>query len=335
MEFNEKSFRSLAERIYSLDERVYKELGSSLGRVFHGNHNKVVTEIYTWMQSRDQGHTLRSELALIGNMARTIPDKEVRHEIMQEYAEILEMVLSIPNNFASGKILDAELAALNTMSLKNRFSEGDQLIICISRTYSSGGSSIGFKLADEFQINYYDIEILRQVMERLEVEEDDAKNAVGFTEKEGEEQAEPWVRQKIKAFSRYHGLSEKEAVFFNQSDLIVNMAKKESFVIMGRCAEVILTNNHIPHISVYVTAPMAQRVKWMMEERGITEKQARKYLKKSDRQHTADYKFFTGRQWGHADNYDLCINSACYGIDGCVELIKGLIKDSAEEEEEK
>ena len=33
----------------------------------------------------------------------------------------------------------------------------------------------------------------------------------------------------------------------------------------------------------------------------------------------------TGRKWGDAVNYDLCINSACYGIEESVELIERMI----------
>jgi len=40
-------------------------------------------------------------------------------------------------------------------------------------------------------------------------------------------------------------------IFFNQSDLICEMAKKEDFIVMGRCADVVLTNHRIPHISSF------------------------------------------------------------------------------------
>ena len=36
--------------------------------------------------------------------------------------------------------------------------------------------------------------------------------------------------------------------------------------------------------------------------------------------------FYTGREWGNAVNYDLCINSAAYGIEGSMELIERIIK---------
>ena len=118
----------------------------------------------------------------------------------------------------------------------------------------------------------------------------------------------------------------KDAVFFNQSDLLCDMAKKEDFVVMGRCADAILTNNRIPHISIFITAPLEQRVHRVMEVRGVeNEKKARHLLTRLDKAHIKYYKYYTGRNWGKARNYDLCINSASYGIQGSVDLIMRMI----------
>ena len=133
-------------------------------------------------------------------------------------------------------------------------------------------------------------------------------------------------------FSRYHGLPKRDAVFFNQSDLICDMAKKEDFIVMGRCADVILTNNHIPHISIFITAPFERRVQHIMElHKDYNEKKAQKMLKQLDRQHQDYYNFYTGRRWGNADNYDLCMNSAAYGITGSVDFILRMLTRAKEE----
>ena len=120
-------------------------------------------------------------------------------------------------------------------------------------------------------------------------------------------------------------------MFFNQSDLICDMAKKEDFIVMGRCADVILTNNHIPHISIFITAPFKCRVQHIMElHKDYNEKKAQKMLKQLDRQHQDYYNFYTGRRWGNADNYDLCMNSAAYGITGSVDLILRMLTRTEE-----
>lgn len=332
---NQEMLRELANRIYDMDAEVYAQLGSSLGRVFNRDREACVEKMVQLMITRPQGHVLRSELALIGNMARTIEDREERRLVMTEYNNILQEVMNLPTSFASGDILDPRIAQLNTFNLRKRFSQKDHLIICIGRTYGCGGSEIGFTLADTLKINYYDAEIFKEVLKRLEADQDRVMDRSNFS-KDLKQQLVPnmmfgapkklTLKERMREFSRYHGLSKKDAVFFNQSDLLCDMAKKEDFIVMGRCADVILTNNRIPHISIFITAPFEQRVRRTMEvNKNLNEKQARHLLKRLDRQHVRYYKFYTGRKWGHAGNYDLCINSASYGIEGSVEFITRML----------
>ena len=99
-------------------------------------------------------------------------------------------------------------------------------------------------------------------------------------------------------------------------------AKEEDFIVMGRFADAILTNNHIPHISIFITAPERRRIQRFVEiNQNITVKQAKKWIESEDKRHLKTYKFYTGRKWSKASNYDLCINSASYGINGSVEMI--------------
>ena len=341
MQYSNEKIHALAERIYDLDAEVYRNLGSSLGRVFNGDREKCIREIEHEMKARNQGHIVRSELALIGNMARTIRDKEVWRKVMTEYDHILKEIAELPTSFAEGDVLNESRAELNTLNLSKRFSKDDHMVICIGRTYGSGGSEIGFTLADALKINYYDVEIFNEVLRRLEAEKDLVLDRGGFPYIRDEENRAKYVgttqafskdekitlAQRAREFSRYHGLPKKDAVFFNQSKLICEKAKQEDFVVMGRCADVILANNQIPHISIFITAPFEQRVHRVMSvNQNLTEKQARKMLKLLDRKHVEYFKFYTGLEWGKADNYDLLINSASYGIKGSVDIILRMMK---------
>ena len=338
MEYTQEMLRELAERIYDLDAEVYAQLGSSLGRVFNQDREGCVEDMVELMTTRGQGHKLRSELALISNMARTIPDKEIRKMVMTEYNNILQQVIALPTSFGDGDVLDQDMASLNALNLRDRFAKGDHLIICIGRTYGCGGNEIGFTLADALKINYYDAEIFSEVLKRLDAEKDVVVDRAGYTygpeqknlERAFEAAKKMTLKEHIRQFSRYHGLSKRDAVFFNQSDLICDMAKKEDFIVMGRCADVILTNNRIPHISIFITAPFEQRLRRTMEVHKLNEKQARRLLKKLDMQHLHYYKYYTGRKWGNSVNYDLCLNSAAYGIEGSVDFIRRVITQSEE-----
>lgn len=332
----EKEIHELAEHIYDLDCEVYANLGSALGRVFNRDREKCVDELVELLITRPNGNLVRSELALIANMARTIPDQQGRKLCMRKYNRILQAVMTLPTSFASGDVIDPKLAKLNEFNVRNRFSGDDHLIICISWAYGSGGIDVGFKLADKLKINYYDAEIFQAVQKRLEAEQDALYDVSGYSHVSRaidqslasvfKPMRRKTLREKIRTFSRYHGLSTRDAVFFNQSDLLCDMANKEDFIIMGRCADAIMTTNNIPHISIYITAPMEQRIHRAIEvNKGIDEKKAKRLLKRLDHEHAGYYNFYTSKKWGQASNYDLCINTASYGIDGAVEFIYKMI----------
>ena len=331
MKNNREKRLELAGRIYDLDTEVYRILGSNLGRVFNSNREASIPKLAEMLSSHSQGHYIRSEMALISNMARTIRDKGERARMMAEYHAILKEIEELKSLPGATEILDEELASINR-SLDGRFGENNRLIICIGWSYGSAAIDIGFALADKLGINYYDTEIVAEVLERLEDEQDgiEQEKHASFHHKQNLNQnlgvdRNRSLKEQMKEFYRYHGLSKMDAMFFNQSDLIREKAEKEDFVIMGRCADVILANNHIPHVSIYISAPFETRVRRVMENEEMSYKEAVKLVKKLDREHGRYYNFYTGRKWGHSVNYDLCINSACYGIEGSVQLIERII----------
>ena len=87
---NKDIYIELANRIYDLDGEVYKCVGSSLGRTFTGSRENTIRALSMLMYTKPDGHLLRSELALISNMARTIKNKEDKGRMMTEYNEILK-----------------------------------------------------------------------------------------------------------------------------------------------------------------------------------------------------------------------------------------------------
>lgn len=107
---NKEQCRKLANRIYELDEKVYKTSGSGLGKTFTGEKARVLDDLTMLIVSNPQGHLLRSELALIGNMARSIRNKEARHDLLVEYNDILEEIANLPMSFGSVDIVDKDLA---------------------------------------------------------------------------------------------------------------------------------------------------------------------------------------------------------------------------------
>ena len=206
-----------------------------------------------------------------------------------------------------------------------------QTLLTSRHTQGSAGNDIGFALADALRINYYDAEIFNEVLRRLDAEKDSVTDVadLGTDLIENKYQGSGrTIKERLKDFDRYHGLTREDAIFFNQSDLICKMAKEEDFIVMGRCADVILANNHIPHISIFITAPFEQRVRRIMEVNDLDHKKAVRLLKKLDRQHARYYNYYTGQKWGDAMNYDICFNSASYGIEESVDIIERMLNQN-------
>ncbi|MCD8217022.1 MAG: cytidylate kinase-like family protein [Clostridiales bacterium] len=338
MEKESIDLRELAERIYNLDEKVYQISGSSLGRVYNGERERDLQYIISLLESKNGADILQDELALIGNMAKTIAEKTRLENLEQEFDAITELTKWQADHYTRVDIIDEERAKLNTISLTNRFSDQDKKIICIGRTYGSGAHEIGFALANDQNLKYYDRKIFMEILKRMSAGNKSIWDHEDYYEKEEEGNPAysgmpfendnlPFFQQIKEDLSKYHGLPRRDALYFTQSRMILDLAKRENFVIMGRYADVVLTNEHIPHISIFITAPFEKRVerlRSMYPER--SEKQIRKMLIQSDRRHRRDYYYFTGREWGKAKNYDLTINSASYGIMGSEALILEMLK---------
>ena len=68
------------------------------------------------MKEHRTSHYLRSSLALIGNMARTIPERQERSRVMTEYNEIWKLIQKLPDRFGAVDILDETLAGSTSPS---------------------------------------------------------------------------------------------------------------------------------------------------------------------------------------------------------------------------
>ncbi len=318
--------QALAERIYHLDEQVYALSGSSLGRTLIGGKSKAVGILSREIELRPQSALVLDDLALISNMARTIPDSAARKRLLTEYNDILTELKQLETALDAHDIADRKRISLNPFAAgTKKFTTEDRLVICIGRTYGSAGTDIGFKLADDLHINYYDASVFKDVIERLQLrkelqEDENVENSLArLRQLRG-------IRLFTRNFNRFHGLPTEDALFFNQSQYIEDRSRQEDFVVMGRCADVILRNAGIPHVSIFITAPFEIRARRVMELHKLSYREACRTVHREDRKHARFYRRYTGYEWGNAVHYDLCINSASYGIAESEELIIRVIK---------
>ena len=103
------------------------------------------------------------------------------------------------------------------------------------------------------------------------------------------------------------------------------LAGKENCVFVGRCADYILEQAELDHISLFIAAPFEWRVQRKMEQLSIDEKEATSMVRKKDKDRKAYYDYYTGRSWGRPHNYDLCINSSRLGIEVTSEKLAEMV----------
>ena len=191
----------------------------------------------------------------------------------------------------------------------------DKITITISREYGSGGRYIGQLVADKLGIKLYD----KEFVEKLAVE-------TGLSEEyiENNEQK----RNALDALNSgyYFGMNNSDELFIKESELIKEIANKESCVIIGRCADFILKDNSNV-IKVFVYSNMEDEVKRATKFYGLDEKNAKKEIKRINKLRASHYKYYTEKEWKDNSNYDICINSDALGVEKSAELIYDLIEE--------
>jgi len=189
-------------------------------------------------------------------------------------------------------------------------------IITISREFGSGGRTIGREVAVKLGIPCYDNEIIEKIS-------DESIFAKEYVEEHGEYVPSGSLFGRMFAGRDMSGGSPQDQLYVIQSNIIREIAEKESCVIVGRCADYILRDK-ADLLKVFVYAPMEARAKRIVELYGETEDEPMKRLKDKDKRRAAYYQIYTDMKWGDVRNYDISLNSDTLGIEKCVEIIAGL-----------
>lgn len=202
----------------------------------------------------------------------------------------------------------------------------EKKIITISREFGSGGRTIGHKVADALGIPFYDKELVDQIA--LES---------GFAPKYVEEHGE---HSPGKSFFSYafapqgvpgvmNGLSSADFLWNIQCNVILQLAEKGPCVIVGRNADYILKDRK-DVLHAYIHADLPFRADRIVRLYGESEKSPEARLQEKDKRRRVNYQHYTGRTWGAAQNYDICLNSSVLGVDACADILLNIIKDSKE-----
>ena len=190
-------------------------------------------------------------------------------------------------------------------------------IITISRQFGSGGRTVGRMVAEKLGIPFYDKELVEQIS--LE-----SGFAPKFVEEHGEHA--PGKTMFSYAFAPQgmpgvmNGMSTADFLWHIQCSTIIQLAEAGPCVIVGRNADYILKDRP-DALHAYIHADMDQRADRIVRLYGESEKSPETRLQEKDKRRQINYQHYTGRTWGNAENYHICLNSGVIGIENCVDII--------------
>ncbi len=198
-----------------------------------------------------------------------------------------------------------------------------QKVITLSRQFGSGGSEIANKLSERLKIPYYD----KGIIEHAASESGIAKE---HFEKADERRTNSFLFSLVS--SHYGGsvapvqlndIITDDKLFIHTAEAIRKFAAQPC-IIVGRCADDILRD--FPIIKLYVYADMNFRAARIMKLYDLNEKAAITLIKKTDKKRANYYNFYTSKNWGEADNYDLCLSTSKLGIDKTVDFLEEYVR---------
>ncbi len=197
-------------------------------------------------------------------------------------------------------------------------------IITISRQFGSGGRTVGRLVAEKLGIPFYDKELVEQIA--LES---------GFAPKFVEEHGEHAPSKSIFAYAFntqgvsgvMNGMSTADFLWNIQCSAILQLAEQGPCVIVGRNADYILKDRK-DTLHAFIHADLDFRADRIVRLYGESEKSPQTRLQEKDKRRMRNYQHYTGRTWGAADNYDICLNTGKIGVEEAADLIVSIVKAS-------
>ena len=204
--------------------------------------------------------------------------------------------------------------------------KNNHIIICVGRQLGSGGHDIARMLAMDFNAKYYDRELLNL-----------AAKESGFSEKVFEQNDERkgslkslfGIQLPVFNGNIYHSEISRESLFQFQSDAIRKAASEGNCVFVGRCADYVLRDfDNV--VNVFISASMWFRVEQILNKQKVTPQEAKRIILQAEGKRAAYYNYYTGKKWGHAESYDLCVDSSILGMLETEKLIADFIRKKFE-----
>lgn len=197
----------------------------------------------------------------------------------------------------------------------------EKFVINIGRQLGSGGKTVGEIIARRLGVRLYDKELINLAAEQSGLcpevfEKADEKESRGVISTMIGYLRAPFVGDD----GGTANVLSNDVLFKIQSDVIREVAARESAVFVGRCADYILREN--PRcVNVFITADDADRIERIRRRQGVSAEEARAVMERIDAKRASYYDYYSSRTWGVASTYHLCVSTSVLGDEGTADFI--------------
>lgn len=224
-------------------------------------------------------------------------------------ADVITFFIALVIFYSEYRKLSIKEKTTNLEDIKvNNTYKGKKIVITISREYGSGGHYVGELLAKRMGLNFYDKNLINLISKKS-----------GLSKEYVEANS-----QKLASFKYIDNNDDR--IFIAEEKVIKDLAKKESCVIVGRCADYILKDNK-DTIKVFLYSSSQDKVKRAVKYYNLEEEKALKEINKINSERAKHYKYYTNRDWYDFANYDIALNVDYLGVEKIAELLEQVIRE--------
>jgi cytidylate kinase len=192
----------------------------------------------------------------------------------------------------------------------------------IEREYGSGGTEIARRIAANTGVPCYGKEIIENIAKELHIPVDEVERY--------EEKVTGSVLYTFYMMAQAHSgnsdmLTREGQIFVTEQSEIQRLAKQGSAIFLGHCAcEALKEEEGV--IKVFIRcSDDKQKQDRIIRDYGIKKTEVNTVRERFDKKRANYYHANTNCKWRDSGNYDIVLDTAVLGIDGCVGVLEGLL----------
>jgi cytidylate kinase len=208
------------------------------------------------------------------------------------------------------KIVEEQIQKWNVTRRKKKIDESVYPVVTISREPGSGGRIIAERLAEKFNLDLFNQEMIHRMAESTKV----SKQVLETLDEKGLNVLDNWIASLVDSKHLWPDQYLKHLM-----KVILTIGKHGRAVIVGRGANFILSPES--RFRVRVITPIETRIGNISRDYDVSAKKAKRRMIKTESERRAFIRKYFYSDIGEPINYDLLINTDTVSVENAVEAI--------------